>query len=133
MREVLKQFFYRLFLKPEWLLFANLLKLVTLSFLQNDKIPDEHRENVVNHVVFVHQTVGVYSKTFLQKLRRVNYTTPKNYLDFINTYNKLLEEKDKFVLEQVSFTFTQLSGLWSAITPSLFTVQDARFSTRGKI
>ena len=109
------------------------VEIVPLSFLQNDKIPDEHRENVVNHVVFVHQTVGVYSKTFLQKLRRVNYTTPKNYLDFINTYNKLLEEKDKFVLEQVSFTFTQLSGLWSAITPSLFTLQDARFSTRGKI
>ena len=55
----------------------------------------------MNHVVYVHQTVGVFSKTFLQKLRRVNYTTPKNYLDFINTYNKLLEEKDKFVLEQV--------------------------------
>lgn len=72
-----------------------------LTFFQNDKIPDEHRENVVNHVVYVHQTVGVFSKTFLQKLRRVNYTTPKNYLDFINTYNKLLEEKDKFVLEQV--------------------------------
>lgn len=72
-----------------------------LTLFQNDKIPDEHRENVVNHVVYVHQTVGVFSKTFLQKLRRVNYTTPKNYLDFINTYNKLLEEKDKFVLEQV--------------------------------
>ena len=54
-------------------------------------------------MVYVHQTVGVFSKTFLQKLRRVNYTTPKNYLDFINTYNKLLEEKDKFVLEQVSY------------------------------
>ena len=59
----------------------------------------------MNHVVYVHQTVGVFSKTFLQKLRRVNYTTPKNYLDFINTYNKLLEEKDKFVLEQVSLTW----------------------------
>ena len=78
---------------------------IVITFLdyphQNDKIPDEHRENVVNHVVFVHQSVATYSKAFLQKLRRVNYTTPKNYLDFINTYNKLLEEKDKYVLEQV--------------------------------
>lgn len=56
----------------------------------------------MNHVVFVHQKVGVFSKKFQQKLRRVNYTTPKNYLDFINTYTKLLEEKDRFVLEQVS-------------------------------
>ena len=68
---------------------------------QNDKIPDEYREEVVNHVVFVHQTVGSFSKRFQQKLRRVNYTTPKNYLDFINTYTKLLEEKDRYVLEQV--------------------------------
>lgn len=60
-------------------------------------------------MVYVHQTVGVFSKTFLQKLRRVNYTTPKNYLDFINTYNKLLEEKDKFVLEQVSYFIMMLS------------------------
>lgn len=60
-------------------------------------------------MVYVHQTVGVFSKTFLQKLRRVNYTTPKNYLDFINTYNKLLEEKDKFVLEQVSYFIVMLT------------------------
>lgn len=72
-----------------------------LLYLQNDKIPDEYRETVVDHVVFVHQTVGKFSVSFLHKLRRVNYTTPKNYLDFINTYNKLLEEKDKYVLEQV--------------------------------
>lgn len=65
---------------------------------------------MVNHVVYVHQTVGVFSKTFLQKLRRVNYTTPKNYLDFINTYNKLLEEKDKFVLEQVSVSCIRLGA-----------------------
>ncbi|CAH3028713.1 unnamed protein product, partial [Porites evermanni] len=80
----------------------------------NDKIPDEYRENVVNHVVYVHQTVGVFSKTFLQKLRRVNYTTPKNYLDFINTYNKLLEEKDKFVLEQCHRLDGGLSKLLAA-------------------
>ncbi|EDO35852.1 predicted protein [Nematostella vectensis] len=66
----------------------------------NDKIPDQYRETVVDHVVFVHQTVGTYSQSFLQKLRRVNYTTPKNYLDFISTYNRLLEIKDKYVLEQ---------------------------------
>ena len=47
----------------------------------------------------------MYSKMFLQKLRRVNYVTPKNYLDFIKTYVRLLEEKDQFVLEQVSVPF----------------------------
>ena len=53
-----------------------------------------------DHVVHVHLSVGDYSKEFLQKLRRVNHITPKNYLDFISTYVKLLQEKDKFVLDQ---------------------------------
>ena len=64
-------------------------------------MPDEHRESVVSHIVMVHQQVGSYSREFLQKLRRNNYVTPKNYLDFINSYLKLLEEKDKFILSQV--------------------------------
>ena len=55
---------------------------------------------MVDHVVHVHLSVGDYSKDFLQKLRRVNHITPKNYLDFISTYIKLLKEKDKFVLDQ---------------------------------
>ena len=84
---------------------------------------------MVNHVVYVHQTVGVFSKTFLQKLRRVNYTTPKNYLDFINTYNKLLEEKDKFVLEQVK-EFSK-AGAWLHTTCS-YTL-DARRGLSGVI
>ena len=49
----------------------------------------------------VHQAVGKYSKLFLQRLRRNNYVTPKNYLDFVNSYLKLLEVKDKFILSQV--------------------------------
>ena len=51
-------------------------------------------------MVSVHLCVGQYSKEFLQKLRRVNNITPKNYLDFISTYTKLLNQKDKFVLDQ---------------------------------
>lgn len=51
-------------------------------------------------MVHVHLSVGDCSKEFLQKLRRVNHITPKNYLDFVSTYIKLLQEKDKFVLDQ---------------------------------
>ncbi len=69
---------------------------------QQSKIPNEHKDNVIENVVKTHGSVGEYSKLFLQKLRRVNYVTPKNYLDFIKTYTRLLDEKDQFVLEQVS-------------------------------
>jgi dynein heavy chain len=77
------------------------LQAVATNFLaENDKIPDESRETVVSHVVFVHETVGTFSTEYEQKLRRVNHVTPKNYLDFINSYARLLQEKDKFVLDQ---------------------------------
>uniref|UniRef100_A0A2K5ZE43 Dynein axonemal heavy chain 10 n=1 Tax=Mandrillus leucophaeus TaxID=9568 RepID=A0A2K5ZE43_MANLE len=67
---------------------------------RNPMIPAENIENVVKHVVLVHQSVGHYSKQFLQKLRRSNYVTPKNYLDFIHTYSKLLDEKTQYNIAQ---------------------------------
>lgn len=59
-------------------------------------IPGDKLEDLVEHVVMVHQSVGEFSKQFQQKLRRSNYVTPKNYLDFINTYSKLLDEKTQY-------------------------------------
>ena len=73
-----------------------------INVLQNDQVPEEHKENVVNHIVHVHLSVGNYSLEFAQKLRRVNHVTPKNYLDFINRYAVLIKQKDKMVLDQVS-------------------------------
>lgn len=61
-------------------------------------IPEAHLDAVIAHICMVHSTVAEYSKLFLQKLRRYNYVTPKNYLDFINTYASLLEEKDHYIL-----------------------------------
>ena len=60
--------------------------------------------------------MGDYSKEFLQKLRRVNHVTPKNYLDFVGTYTKLLQEKDKFVLEQCQRLSGGLTKLMEAST-----------------
>ncbi|KAB1255183.1 Dynein heavy chain 10; axonemal [Camelus dromedarius] len=70
------------------------LHAVAKSFLA------ENIEDLVEHVVLVHESVGEFSKQFLQKLRRSNYVTPKNYLDFINTYSKLLDEKTQYNIAQ---------------------------------
>lgn len=61
-------------------------------------IPEAHSVAVIAHVCMVHSSVGHYSKLFQQKLRRCNYVTPKNYLDYLNTYSNLLEEKDQYIL-----------------------------------
>uniref|UniRef100_A0A8C6RAH3 Dynein, axonemal, heavy chain 10 n=1 Tax=Nannospalax galili TaxID=1026970 RepID=A0A8C6RAH3_NANGA len=77
------------------------LHAVAKSFLgDNPMIPIENIEDLVEHMVMVHQSVGKFSKQFLQKLRRSNYVTPKNYLDFINTYSKLLDEKTQYNIAQ---------------------------------
>ncbi|XP_021268215.1 dynein heavy chain 10, axonemal isoform X2 [Numida meleagris] len=77
------------------------LYAVAKSFVgSNTRVPAESSEMVVEHMVMVHESVGIFSKRFLQKLRRSNHVTPKNYLDFIHTYSKLLEEKNEFILVQ---------------------------------
>ncbi|XP_077418136.1 dynein axonemal heavy chain 10-like isoform X1 [Vanacampus margaritifer] len=77
------------------------LLAVAESFLgESEMIPQQHAPAVIEHVCMVHKSVGDYSILFLQKLRRSNYVTPKNYLDFISTYSSLLREKDQSILGQ---------------------------------
>ena len=76
-------------------------------------------------MVKVHESVGDYSVLFLQKLRRLNYVTPKNYLDFVETYTKLLDEKDKYVLDQVH----ALIWTWAYLVLTLFFLQKNLFKT----
>lgn len=67
---------------------------------EHPSIPVMHKDDIVAHVVHVHKTLDFYSVQFLQILRRNNYVTPKHYLDFINTYLKLVQEKNTFVAAQ---------------------------------
>jgi dynein heavy chain len=60
--------------------------------LKEDAIPAESKTAIVAHMVKVHLSVGDISAEFQQKYRRYNFVTPKNYLDYISTYNKLLQE-----------------------------------------
>ena len=62
-------------------------------FLGEKAVPDDKREDIVKHMVTVHVSVGKASAEYLQRLRRTNFVTPKNYLDYINTYNSLLLER----------------------------------------
>lgn len=73
------------------------LYAVATSFLSSDNefIPKDYREALVTHMVMVHQSVEHYSVQFAQKLRRSNYTTPKNYLDYISTYLTNLDKKNQ--------------------------------------
>jgi dynein heavy chain len=62
------------------------LVAVAHQLLADVTLPEEHRENIVTHMVRVHKSVKVYSDRFELEMRRINNVTPKNYLDYVNTY-----------------------------------------------
>ena len=65
-------------------------------FLSDLDLPSEFRETITEHMVLAHQSVREYSAKFYDELRRHNYVTPKNYLDFISNYKRsLVEQKDE--------------------------------------
>ena len=66
------------------------LHSVASVFLDEVDIPNSMRESIVKHMVMVHTTVSSESVEFKQKLRRHNYVTPKNFLDFIMNYRDSL-------------------------------------------
>ena len=69
------------------------LRSVSRVFLSDLDLPSELRETVTEHMVVAHQSVREYSAKFYDELRRHNYVTPKNYLDFISNYKKSLVEQ----------------------------------------
>jgi dynein heavy chain len=64
-------------------------------YLRDTELPEEHRQAIVDHIVNVHMSVQTYSKEFEEKLKRKNFATPKNYLDFLRTYQASLESNNK--------------------------------------
>lgn len=67
-------------------------------YLKEEELPEENRTAIVEHIVEVHTSVQKYSVDFELQLKRKNFSTPKNYLDFLNNYRKsLTNNKQKFV------------------------------------
>lgn len=45
--------------------------------------------------------MNVYTNDFLIKLKRKNYLTPTHYIDYINTFLNLVNEKTDITTQQV--------------------------------
>ncbi|KAJ3415371.1 Dynein heavy chain 6, axonemal, partial [Chytridiales sp. JEL 0842] len=56
---------------------------------------DEMREKIALMCVEIHSSVGDMAKRFYAELRRRYYTTPTSYLELINLYTAMLQEKRK--------------------------------------
>ncbi|KAJ3215607.1 Dynein heavy chain 6, axonemal [Dinochytrium kinnereticum] len=56
---------------------------------------DEMRDKISEMCVEIHTSVGTFAKRFYAELRRRYYTTPTSYLELINLYIAMLQEKRK--------------------------------------
>jgi len=72
-----------LFPWPDQALLAVATELITPD---NPLVPGDYRQQVIEHHVDVHKSVIEVSRDFVTTLRRQNYVTPRNFLDFIATY-----------------------------------------------
>jgi len=73
------------------------LSKVAEFFLAEVDLPDAHRANIVQHLVFSHTHVVAEAARFAETLRRYYYVTPKNYLDYIQNYHTQLLNNEKKV------------------------------------
>jgi dynein heavy chain len=73
------------------------LKAVAENFLVSVQLDEDIRQPITDHIVMIHQSVQEYSVDFETIYKRKNFSTPKNYLDFIDNYIKFLANNRKFI------------------------------------
>ncbi|KIR72005.1 dynein heavy chain 1, cytosolic [Cryptococcus deuterogattii CA1014] len=63
-------------------------------------VPPSHRQAVVNAMVYVHQSMQSVTTKLAKRQGKYNHVTPRHFLDFINHYVRLFNEKKEDLEEQ---------------------------------
>ncbi|EIW86375.1 dynein heavy chain protein 1 [Coniophora puteana RWD-64-598 SS2] len=79
-------------------------------------LPPSHRNAVVNALVYVHSSLHAINQRLSRRQGRYNYVTPRHYLDFINHYVKLYNEKREELEEQQRHLHVGLDKLKDTVT-----------------
>jgi len=66
---------------------------VAERFLSSEQLEETLRPKIVQHFMNVHEVVRAKSGEYLSSVRRYNYVSPKNFLDFIANYKSQLGAK----------------------------------------
>ncbi|KAF9498186.1 dynein heavy chain protein 1 [Pleurotus eryngii] len=80
------------------------------------QIPPTHRTAVVNALVHVHASLHAINQRLSRRQGRYNYVTPRHYLDFINHYVRLYNEKRDELEEQQRHLHVGLDKLRDTVT-----------------
>ncbi|CAI2172645.1 16667_t:CDS:10, partial [Funneliformis geosporum] len=91
-------------------------------------LPPIHRNAIVNAFVFVHQSLYDINAKLSKRQGRYNYVTPRHYLDFINHYVRLFNEKREDLEEQQRHLNVGLDKLKETVV----TVEELRVSLAKK-
>ncbi|EGO28454.1 hypothetical protein SERLADRAFT_445906 [Serpula lacrymans var. lacrymans S7.9] len=79
-------------------------------------MPPVHRTAVVNGLVYVHSSLHQINQRLSRRQGRYNYVTPRHYLDFINHYVRLYNEKRDELEEQQRHLHVGLDKLKDTVT-----------------
>ncbi|WWC73019.1 uncharacterized protein I206_106984 [Kwoniella pini CBS 10737] len=63
-------------------------------------LPPSHRQAVINAMVYVHQSMQHVTSKLAKRQGKYNHITPRHFLDFINHYVRLFNEKKEELEEQ---------------------------------
>ena len=74
-------------------------------------IPDDINEQILNHFVYVHMDIPIKSELYKKKAGRLNFSTPKNYLDFLHNFKSVYKENFKKTQENIARFTKGLSKL----------------------
>lgn len=66
-------------------------------FLAEEKLTDIERSAAIEMCIEFHTSTQTLSDEFFLRLRRKNYVTPTSYLELIQTFRQLLNEKRMYV------------------------------------
>ncbi|KAL0950615.1 hypothetical protein HGRIS_007406 [Hohenbuehelia grisea] len=80
------------------------------------EMPPVHRAAVVNALVYVHASLHQINQRLSRRQGRYNYVTPRHYLDFINHYVRLYNEKRDELEEQQRHLHVGLDKLRDTVT-----------------
>ncbi|OWZ24775.1 Axonemal dynein heavy chain [Phytophthora megakarya] len=69
------------------------LRSVADHFLVDIELPTQVKVGIVDVCVGMQESVSALTRDFLQSLRRYYYVTPTSYLELLNTFKKLLNNK----------------------------------------
>lgn len=72
-----------------------LIKVANVFLDGHPLIAENHLNGIVEHVVYVHQSVHNYSVRFLAECDRLNVVTPKHYLEYIHTHIRLMGKNER--------------------------------------